>query len=68
MTEKQYKEALRLLEHVSSQVREAMESLDSIEQTIDCERTVDQVVIYSNVYEEMCDEMGVDFIETMGIS
>ena len=56
------------LEHIKGILEQTMELVDNIDKNIDCERTVDQVVIYSNVYEEMCDEMGVDFIETMGIS
>ena len=68
MTDKQYQKAMSLLATVAEEIYEASEKLAKIEKEIQVEKNVDDIYIFSNIYEEMCDEMEVSEITLMGIS
>ena len=68
MTDKQYQKAMSLLATVAEEIYQASEKLAKIEKEIQIEKNVDDIYIFSSVYEEMCDEMEVSEITLMGIS
>jgi|LULO01.1.fsa_nt_gb intergrase/recombinase len=68
MTDKQYQKAMRLLTTIAEEIYQASEKLAKIEKEIQIEKNVDDIYIFSSVYEEMCDEMEVSEITLMGIS
>ena len=68
MTDKQYQKAMSLLATVAEEIYQASEKLAKIEKEIQVEKNVDDIYIFSSVYEEMCDEMEVSEITLMGIS
>ena len=68
MTDKQYQKAMSLLATVAEEIYEASEKLAKIEKEIQVEKNVDDIYIFSSIYEEMCDEMEVSEITLMGIS
>ena len=68
MTDKQYQKAMSLLATVAEEIYQASEKLDKIEKEIQVEKNVDDIYIFSSIYEEMCDEMEVSEITLMGIS
>tara|TARA_Y100001937_G_C6870072_1_gene220178 strand:+ start:19 stop:225 length:207 start_codon:yes stop_codon:yes gene_type:complete len=68
MTDKQYQKAMSLLATVAEEIYQASEKLAKIEKEIQVEKNVDDIYIFSNIYEEMCDEMEVSEITLMGIS
>ena len=68
MTDKQYQKAMCLLATVAEEIYQASEKLAKIEKEIQVEKNVDDIYIFSSIYEEMCDEMEVSEITLMGIS
>ncbi len=68
MTDKQYQKAMSLLATVAEEIYQASEKLAKIEKEIQVEKNVDDIYIFSSIYEEMCDEMEVSEITLMGIS
>lgn len=68
MTDKQYQKAMSLLATVAEEIYQASEKLAKIEKEIQIEKNVDDIYIFSSIYEEMCDEMEVSEITLMGIS
>ena len=68
MTDKQYQKAMSLLATIAEEIYQASEKLAKIEKEIQMEKNVDDIYIFSSVYEEMCDEMEVSEITLMGIS
>ena len=68
MTDKQYQKAMSLLATIAEEIYQASEKLAKIEKEIQIEKNVDDIYIFSSVYEEMCDEMEVSEITLMGIS
>ena len=68
MTDKQYQKAMTLLATIAEEIYQASEKLAKIEKEIQIEKNVDDIYIFSSVYEEMCDEMEVSEITLMGIS
>ena len=59
---------MSLLATVAEEIYQASEKLAKIEKEIQVEKNVDDIYIFSNIYEEMCDEMEVSEITLMGIS
>ena len=68
MTDKQYQKAMSLLATVAEEIYQASEKLAKIEKEIQVEKNVDDIYIFSSIYEQMCDEMEVSEITLMGIS
>ena len=68
MTDKQYQKAMSLLATIAEEIYQASEKLAKIEKEIQVEKNVDDIYIFSSIYEEMCDEMEVSEITLMGIS
>ena len=56
------------LEHIKGILEQTMELVDNIDKKFETTQNVEEIVIFSNLYDEMCDELGVEEIETMGIS
>tara|TARA_Y100001963_G_C6727382_1_gene422143 strand:+ start:317 stop:529 length:213 start_codon:yes stop_codon:yes gene_type:complete len=56
------------LEHIKGILEQTMEIVDNIDKKFETTQNVEEIVIFSNLYDEMCDELGVEEIETMGIS
>ena len=68
MTDKQYQKAMSLLATVAEEIYQASEKLAKIEKEIQVEKNVDDIYIFSSIYEEICDDMEVSEITLMGIS
>ena len=56
------------LDHIKGILEQTMELIENIDKKFETTQSVDEIVIFSNLYDEMCEELGVDEIETMGIS
>jgi hypothetical protein len=56
------------LEHIKGILEQTMELVNNIDKKFETTQNVEEIVIFSNLYDEMCDELGVEEIETMGIS
>ena len=56
------------LQALESVLEETKEILKDIDRKLETTQQVEDIIIFSTFYEQMCEELGVEEIETMGIS
>ena len=56
---------LKAIEGVLEDTRDILKDIDK---KLETTQQVEDIIIFSTFYEQMCEELGVEEIETMGIS
>ena len=56
------------LESIEGILKDTRDIVRDIDRKLETTQQVEDIIIFSTFYDQMCEELGVDDIETMGIS
>ena len=68
MEKKDIEQLQLLLSACEKVMKEVLETVEDCSQSLDVENDCNDVLIFKSIYDDMCKELGVEVIETMGLS